>query len=83
MRLGDGAGFEQFIRSETGEPPSEGHLELMGLSKTLLAEARPDPGRSSGQKWAVEIKWRGRRAGVKELQRLLTAAGAQCCVRIG
>jgi hypothetical protein len=26
------------------------------------------------ERWAVEIKWRGRRAGVKELQRLLAAA---------
>jgi predicted RecB family endonuclease len=25
------------------------------------------------ERWAVEIKWRGRRAGVKELQRLLAA----------
>jgi len=39
-----------------------------------LAEACTEPGRSSEEQWVVEIKWRGRQAGVKELQKLLRAA---------
>ena len=41
-----------------------------------LAEARTEPGRSGAERWAVEIKWRGRLAGVKEVGRLLAAARA-------
>lgn len=40
-----------------------------------LAEACTEPGRSGEERWAVEIKWRGRMAGVKEVQKLLAAAG--------
>jgi AAA+ ATPase superfamily predicted ATPase len=40
-----------------------------------LAEACTEPG-SGEERWAVEIKWRGRLAGVKELQKLLAAARA-------
>lgn len=39
-----------------------------------LAEACIETDQSSDERWAVEIKWRGRLAGVKELQKLLTAA---------
>jgi hypothetical protein len=41
-----------------------------------LAEAHIEPGRSGEECWAVEIKWRGRRAGVRELQRLRAAAAS-------
>jgi hypothetical protein len=39
-----------------------------------LAEARPEPGRSGDERWAVEIKWRGRRTGAKELRKLQAKA---------
>jgi len=39
-----------------------------------LAEARPEPGRSGDERWAVEIKWRNRRAGAKELRKLQAKA---------
>jgi hypothetical protein len=39
-----------------------------------LAEVCTEPGRSGKERWTVEIEWRGRLAGVKELQKLLAAA---------
>ncbi len=39
-----------------------------------LAEVRPKPGRSGDERWAVEIKWRGRRTGAKELRKLQAKA---------
>lgn len=39
-----------------------------------LAEVCSELDQSGEERWAVEIKWRGRLAGVKELQKLLAAA---------
>lgn len=50
-------------------PTSDGQVEV-----DALAEACTEPGRSGEERWAVEIKWRGCLAGVKELQKLLAAA---------
>jgi hypothetical protein len=44
----------------------DGQIEI-----DALAEADKD----ANELWAVEIKWRGKLAGVKEVQRLLAAAG--------
>lgn len=49
----------------------------MASNKSALLQKplNPQTERGSGEeRWAVEIKWRGRLAGVKELQRLLAAA---------
>jgi len=62
--------------------------ELLGLSGRVrlpmfrqVASYRSEDGRievdavaEDGERWAVEIKWRGKRAGLKELQKLVRAA---------
>ena len=41
-----------------------------------LAEVDTEPGRSNGERWAVEVKWQGKAAGKKELTALLGKAQA-------
>lgn len=48
---------------------ADGQIEV-----DALAEAGAEPGRSGGERWAVEIKWRSKLSGIKEVQRLVRAA---------
>jgi DNA-binding transcriptional ArsR family regulator len=61
------------IRSVEGYRSTDGQVEL-----DALAEFVPDAVRPQGERWAVSIKWRSKRAGRKELEQL-----AQHAVNLG
>ena len=50
---------------------ADGQIEV-----DALAEACTEPGRSGDERWAVEVKWRGKAAGEKELAALVRKAQA-------
>jgi hypothetical protein len=55
----------------------DGQVEVDALAEACTEPGgvlSPSKGRSGEERWAVEIKWRGRLAGVKEVQKLLAAA---------
>ena len=56
----------------------DGQVEVDALAEACTEPGgvlSPSKGRSDEERWVVEIKWRGRLAGVRELQKLLAAAG--------
>jgi len=53
------------VRSVDGYRSPDGQVEL-----DALAELAPDAIRPKGERWAVSIKWRSKRAGRKELEQL-------------
>ena len=57
-----------FVRVAPYRSP-DGQIEV-----DALAEACTESGRSDGERWAVEVKWRGKAAGEKELAALLKKA---------
>ena len=71
---GDLLGLPGQVRLPTFRRVASYRSEDGQVEVDALAEACPEPG-GGEQRWAVEIKWRGRLAGVKELQKLLAAAG--------
>lgn len=44
--------------------------EFISPDGKMQLDALADAGRADGQKWAVEVKWRNKRVGLKELERL-------------
>jgi len=73
---GDLLGLSGWIQLPTFHRVASYRSEDGQVEVDALAEARTEPGQSGEERWAVEIKWRGRLAGVKELQKLLVAARA-------
>lgn len=71
---GDLLGLPGRVRLPTFRRVASYRSEDGQVEVDALAEACTEPGRSGEERWAVEIKWRGRLAGVKELQKLLAAA---------